>query len=70
MADINQFGLVGLSGDVQLGKSGVRLLDDNANSVFKARNASNNAMVKMKGAVATASDEFIGKAQLPSADTQ
>lgn len=70
MADINQFGLVGLSGDVQLGKSGVRLLDDNANGVFKARNASNNAMVKMKGASATADDEFIVKAQLPTADTQ
>lgn len=70
MADINQFGLVGLSGDVQLGKSGVRLLDDNANNVFKARNSGNSGMVKMKGAAATASDEFIVKAQLPSAETQ
>lgn len=70
MADINQFGLVGLSGDVQLGKSGARLLDDNANSVFKARNSGNSGFVKMKGAEATASDEFIVQAQLPSASTQ
>ena len=70
MAEINQFGLVGLSGDVQLGKSGARLLDDNSNSVFKARNSGNSGFVKMKGAEATADDEFIVQAQLPAASTQ
>ena len=57
MAEINQFGLVGLSGDVQLGKSS-SILDDNPNSV-QARNSGNSGFVKMKGAEATAHDEFI-----------
>lgn len=62
MAEIKNFGLVGIGDNVQLGKAGPRLKVNS--NVVEARNASDSALAIVRGANAVTSSDLVTLAQL------
>ena len=62
MAEIKNFGLVGIGDNVQLGKAGPRLKVNS--NVVEARNASDSALAIVRGANAVAPSDLVTLAQL------
>lgn len=62
MAEIKNFGLVGIGDNVQLGKAGPRLKVNT--DVVEARNASDSALAIIRGANAVSSSDMVTLAQL------
>lgn len=66
MANIRNFGLVGVGPDVQLGKAGPRLatVDSGGTVAIEARSANGSIFVPLRAAPATLATEVVVKAQL------
>jgi len=65
MANIKNFGLVGVGSEVQFGKGGSKLMQ--AEGVFSVRNAANNAFVRIQVATPTSNDDAATKGFVDSA---
>lgn len=59
MANIKNFGIAGVSSDVQFGKGGAKLIE--ASGLFQARNADNANYVRMQAAAPVGSDDLTTK---------
>jgi hypothetical protein len=64
MANVKNYGLNGVSADLQYGKAGGRVKFDG--SAFAIRNAADDGYLTLSGAAATADNHFVTKSQLDS----
>jgi peptidoglycan hydrolase CwlO-like protein len=65
MANIKNFGLVGVGNEVQFGKNGSQIVQ--SNGVFSVKNASNNAFVRLQVATPTDVNDAVTKSFLETA---
>ena len=64
MAEIKNYGLIGVGQNVQLGKNGPKLKGNSDNSTFEITSEDGATLARISGADGTSSTDFVTKAQL------
>ena len=64
MANIKNFGIAGVSADVQMGKSGGRVVYDSGNTLFKFTTSNGSTLAKLQVADPTGSTDVVTKGYL------
>jgi hypothetical protein len=64
MANIKNFGIAGVSADVQMGKSGGRVVYDSGNTLFKFTTSDGSTLAKLRVAEPTGSTDVVTKGYL------
>ena len=68
MAEIKNYGLIGVGQNVQLGKNGPKLKGNADNSTFEVTQEDGATLARISGANGTSSSDFVTKAQLDASD--